>query len=217
MYQDLRDKLDVLIKQLITENGLSYQHIDTRIKSLESFLEKAQRLNLKENNPFEKIHDIIGIRIITYYKEDVKKIARLLETQLKVNHKNGDYDSKNLPPDQFGYLSTHYKFSISDELAASKEWSQLKDIIFEIQIRTVAQHAWASLDHKLRYKTSQEIPKSIKRQIFRLSALFETADTEFSEIKRKLESKERKYLQKYKKGDLDVKLNDISPIVFGEQ
>ena len=210
LYEEFADKLEELFKKLLKTNKLNYLQIESRVKTLESFLEKAQRLNMRFTNPLEEIKDIIGIRIITHYREDIEKISKLIEKKFKIKTKNGQYDSNNLSPDKFGYLSKHYKVSISDELAKSSAWQQYKNIVFEIQLRTVVQHAWASIDHKLRYKTTREIPKSVKRQIFRLSALFEMADKEFSDIKRTIESNEKKYIKKYQSGNLNVELNIMS-------
>jgi hypothetical protein len=87
---------------------------------------------------------------------------------------------------------------------------KFKDIVFEVQIRTVVQHAWATIDHKIRYKTAEEIPRNVQREIFQLSALFELADNQFLSIKKKLAAKAREELGKYKNGDLSVKINALT-------
>jgi putative GTP pyrophosphokinase len=60
---------------------------------------------------------------------------------------------------------------------------QYADIRAEIQVRTALQHAWSAVHHKLEYKSSTEAPPELRRRLFRLSALFELADEQFSELR----------------------------------
>jgi hypothetical protein len=54
---------------------------------------------------------------------------------------------------------------------------------FEIQIRTILQHAWAETDHDLGYKSEASIPLEIRRRFSRIASLLEIADAEFSSIR----------------------------------
>ncbi|NOY59581.1 MAG: hypothetical protein GXO75_11735, partial [Calditrichaeota bacterium] len=121
-----------------------------------------------------------------------------------------EYESYNRSPDQFGYSSLHYKISLSPRSSYPMALDKFKDIVFEVQIRTVVQHAWATIDHKIRYKTAEEIPRNVQREIFQLSALFELADSQFLSIKKKLAAKAREELEKYKNGDLSIKINTLT-------
>jgi putative GTP pyrophosphokinase len=63
------------------------------------------------------------------------------------------------------------------------EWSGLATLRAELQVRTVLQHAWAAVSHKLQYKREDDIPVQLRRKLFRLSALFELADDEFISLR----------------------------------
>ena len=68
-------------------------------------------------------------------------------------------------------------------IAHFTEWKKFSGIKFEIQIRTVLQHAWSAISHKLEYKTVNDVPKKMRRQLFRISALLEIGDQEFSSLR----------------------------------
>ena len=78
--------------------------------------------------------------------------------------------------DAFGYLSLHYICSLPfgdkwpDEICGKK---------FEIQIRTILQHAWSVIQHDIGYKSDFGVPREIRRQFARLAGLLELADDEF--------------------------------------
>ena len=207
IYKEFTTELKFLFEKKLIHNNISYLQIETRVKSLPSFLDKAYRLISNNKHFSPKFNDLIGIRLITYYNKDVFQIADLIEREFEVHSKNSEYESQNRSPDQFGYSSKHYKISLLSKDSNTRKLKKFKNIVFEVQIRTVAQHAWSTIDHKIRYKTAEKIPNDIQRQIFQLSALFELADSQFLAIKEKLETRERKDLEKYKKGDLTVKIN----------
>jgi len=205
--KEFSERLKPLFSDLLIEHNVSFMQIESRVKSLPSFLDKVYRV-LSAGREFSyNCTDLIGVRLITYYMEDVYQIARLIEQKFKVHSQNRDYDSFNRSPDQFGYSSIHFKVSLLAPETYSVDVSPFRNLVFEVQIRTVAQHAWATIDHKLRYKTTEEIPKPVLRQIFQLSALFELADNQFSNIKKQLEAQARGDLERYKAGDLSARIN----------
>ena len=216
IYKEFTVELKSLFEKLLISNNISFLQIETRVKSLPSFLDKVYRL-ISTNKPLSyNFTDLVGIRLITYYTEDLYHIADLVEREFEIHSKNSEYESHKRAPDQFGYSSIHYKVSLASKSSYDPALRKFKNIVFEVQIRTVAQHAWATIDHKIRYKTAEKIPRDIQRQIFQLSALFELADSQFLAIKKSLEAKARDDLEKYKKGDLTVKINALTLEYFFE-
>ncbi len=201
------DSLKPFFERLLIAHNISFLQIETRVKSLPSFMDKVYRV-LSAGRTFSyHCSDLVGARLITYYLEDVYQIAELVEQMFKVHSKNLEYDSLSRSPDQFGYSSLHFKVSLLKDQDYPLALDAFQNLIFEIQIRTVAQHAWATIDHKLRYKTTEQIPRHVLRQIFQLSALFELADTQFSNIKKQLEAQANQELARYRSGDRSAKIN----------
>jgi hypothetical protein len=80
----------------------------------------------------------------------------------------------------------------------------------EIQVRTVLQHAWAAIDHKLAYKSDHTVPRELRRDLNRLSALLELADKEFSGLQAAVDALEERYAESVDRGDLDLDLDASS-------
>ena len=205
-YESFTQKLEDLIRELT--NGLNIDlRIESRPKSVESFVKKIDRKPNKYKNPIEEITDLVALRIIAYYKEDVESIAHLIKEQFEVDPKKSVDKAELLDPDRFGYLSLQYICHLLEERESLPEWKSYGEIQFEIQIRTILQHAWAEVDHKLRYKNKVDVPKELQRKLFRLSALFEIADDEFSDLRKQIEEIEESYNKRVQKGELNFELN----------
>jgi ppGpp synthetase/RelA/SpoT-type nucleotidyltranferase len=181
-YEGFAHKLRELVTELIHKQDIEVAHIEARTKSVESFVEKIGREGKDYSNPLNEITDLVGIRVITYYREDIDKIGKIIREEFDIDWENSVDPSQVLEPDTFGYLSIHYVVSLLETRSELPEWEGYRNLKAEIQVRTVLQHAWAEIEHTLLYKTPQEIPNDLRRQLFRLSALLELADEQFSAI-----------------------------------
>lgn len=208
------DFVSSTIKGVLRESGIEYNMMESRVKSFDSLIRKIEKKKNKYINPFEEITDLIGLRIVTYYREDVDAIVKILFKHFEIDYSNSVNKLVNMEPDRMGYLSVHYVCKLKKENLSPKT-QKLGDlnIKFEVQIRTALQHAWAAIDHKLRYKTLVKLPKKIERKLFRISALLEIADSEFSKIKDEITAIETFYKQKISDEKYHIRL-DISTISF---
>lgn len=84
----------------------------------------------------------------------------------------------------------------------------------EIQVRTALQHAWSAVNHKLDYKSPTEVPRELRRRLFRLSALFELADEQFSELRDARARIASEYAEDVRDGQLDIPLDQSSLIAY---
>jgi putative GTP pyrophosphokinase len=204
-YEEFCKRLHALLSDLFKHHAIDVSQLQYRAKTLESFGEKIQRKNYAD--PFSEMTDLAGLRIITYHLEDVTAIDAILKENFSIAPEHSSNKSELLDPDRFGYVSVHYVVSLSDHRAALTEWRPFASMRAEIQVRTVLQHAWAAIDHKLRYKAPKEVPRELRRQLFRLSALLETADAEFSQLRAAMERVGHGYARAVDKGKLDLELN----------
>jgi len=179
-YEDFRSQLENLIKRLMHSNSIVASQITSRIKDRDSFVDKIKRKNYED--PLIQCTDLVGLRIIVYYLEDLNKISEIIEREFKIDFENSINKLDTLDPDRFGYLSVHYVISISETRSRETEWVQYTNFKSEIQIRTVLQHAWAEIEHKLIYKQTHEVPKDLRRKLSRLIALLELADEQFNDL-----------------------------------
>lgn len=136
------------------------------------------------------------MRVITYYAEDVDKVAEIVEREFVVDRENSIDKRNALEPDRFGYCSVHYVVEMSQERLKLREYQAFDELKCEIQIRSVLQHAWAEIEHDLGYKSENAIPKGIRRNFSRLAGLLEIADKEFQEIRSFLQSYQNEATEK---------------------
>jgi len=178
---ELSRQIGILINKEQISLGFPLQH---RVKTWNSVANKVDRGNvhIKKLTDFQ---DLVGIRLILLFKRDINTITELLNTNLQVIR---HYDTQSrLKDDQFGYSSLHYIVEISKEWLAVPSLSSFKGLRAEIQVRTVAQHTWATASHFFQYKQESNVPQPILRSIYRVSALLETVDLEFERVLRERE------------------------------
>jgi putative GTP pyrophosphokinase len=162
--------------------------IEGRVKDQEECIRKFQRkyqskLEVDEQ-PYEIkdfISDLIGIRIVCLYEDQVSAVSELLQKQFKILNVTDKTSAVESTEDSFGYKGLHMDLALDAGTASLPEYQPYQDSCFEVQIRSLIQDAWSMLDHKIKYKKS--IPIDLKRRINILSALFELADREFKEIR----------------------------------
>lgn len=131
----------------LTNNYNPIEHIKSRVKSLDSIIDKLKRNGYEPTyqNMLEHINDIVGIRIVCSFKSDVYDLVNLIKKSSNLEiFKEQDY-IKN--PKETGYSSYHMNLYLPIYLSTGVE-----RIKAEIQIRTMAMDFWASVDHKLCYK-----------------------------------------------------------------
>jgi ppGpp synthetase/RelA/SpoT-type nucleotidyltranferase len=142
-YMEFTGKVEFLTKEILINRKLKTYDVKARTKSLESI-----RSKLEEKGGIEEIKDIVGVRVIAYEKSDISKICDCIEEAFHV------LDTKSYPEeaeDESQYKSKHFKCKLPDDRIILPEYSRFGGIIFEIQVRTLLQHAWAEIGHDKNY------------------------------------------------------------------
>ena len=159
--REVQTKLEILDDEFHTCHRRNpIHHIESRIKSVPSIMEKLRRKNLSVSmeSAVEKLFDIAGIRVVCHYVEDVYTVARLLTSQDDVRVlATRDYIRS---PKENGYRSLHLILEIPVFLRDGRV-----NIPVEVQLRTIAMDFWASLEHTMRYKAPGEVPEDISREL----------------------------------------------------
>lgn len=160
----------------------SYPTVKGRVKEFESYYKKYLKV-LKNSASGSKppfITDIIGIRIVCPFFEDLSIVETLLNKHfnvIEVEWKGSNYSFK-----EFGYESIHLLIQIPDAIIENRGDCGLE--VAEIQIRTILQDAWAEVEHELVYKAEfTPFDEPMKRKLAAVNASLSLADTIFQEIR----------------------------------
>ena len=201
VYSEMAEIIPEKLKGFFDDAGLIVAAVEHRVKTEGSLTGKLQLKGGKYSSIYD-ITDIIGIRVITFYIDDVDKVASVLERLFEIDWENSVDKRKAHETDSFGYLSLHYICRIPESAYTDPEHPEINKIRFEVQMRTVLQHAWANMNHDTGYKSGVEIPKVYLRNLSRLAGMLELVDDEFSRIRRELADYRRKVQQLVASGNL---------------
>jgi putative GTP pyrophosphokinase len=158
---DINTRMDILLedfKHLQAYNPI--EHVKSRIKSPESIAEKLHKSNLDitADNARKRVTDIAGLRCICSYARDIYFIAGVFKKLPDINVlSEKDFVTSPKPS---GYRSFHMVLEVPVYLSR-----ETLPIPVEVQIRTQAMDFWAALEHKVRYKYEQQIPKNLSDEL----------------------------------------------------
>ncbi len=160
---------------------------ESRAKDPESFARKASvpseqdPAQPKYTEPLRQITDLAAVRVITFLLEDVDKVNAQVQEQFNVFemiNKSGLL----VEQEKLGYHSVHYLVGFTPQRLAMPEYARHRDLVIEIQVRTILQHAWAEIEHDIQYKAIETIPAVVRRRFMALAGLLEIADREFQAV-----------------------------------
>ena len=202
VYSEMAEKIPDSLKGFFSEAGFIVASVEHRVKTEESLTGKLLLKGSKYKDIFD-VTDIVGLRVITFYVDDVDKVASVLERLFEIDWENSIDKRKAHEIDSFGYLSLHSICRIPESHYSDPKRPELNQIRFEVQMRTVLQHAWANMNHDTGYKSGVEIPNEYRRTMSRLAGILELVDDEFSRIRRELADYRRRVQSLVSSGNLD--------------
>lgn len=178
-----------LIGEILTASNVKYHSVAARIKSRDSLRLKVQ--SSTGYRSLSDITDVCGVRIITYFADEVDKVAKIIEEEFEIDREHSVDKRIALDPDRFGYLSLHYVAKMPPTRLELRENRGFAGCQVEIQIRSILQHSWAEIQHDLGYKSVRSVPRELQRRFSRLAGLLEIADGEFTAIREDFEKYEK--------------------------
>lgn len=216
LHVDFTDALARLLNQMLNQEDIELAQLESRTKSVDSLADKISRKGSKYADPLKEVTDLVGLRVIVYYPDDVATVGAMLEREFAPDWEHSWRQDPGERPDTFGYRSDHYVVRLTQQRRLLPEWRRFADTCAEIQVRTVMQHAWAAVDHKIRYK-GPDLPSELQRRLYRLSALLELADEQFAALQQVRKEVIDSYETSVKKGDLGVGLDALSLRAYLDQ
>ncbi|WP_165553033.1 GTP pyrophosphokinase [Kribbella speibonae] len=186
-YEDCSKVIETIMVQALDSDPARIHSVDSRAKTVASFHRKVMRPSAenpnqpKYSNPFQQITDLAGLRVITYFIEDLSRVDQIIVNEFEILEKT---NRSTLLEDEekLGYQSVHYLVRLKENRAELSEYQRFANTTVEIQVRTILQHAWAEIEHDIQYKSVEALPTGIKRRFLSLAGLIEIADREFQAI-----------------------------------
>lgn len=185
-YEQALKPVAVALEELVADYVRGQPRIDrvsARAKDVKSFLAKASKEEdgkPKYGEPLSQIQDQIGCRIITFFLSDVDQIDALVLKYFRA------IERKDRVPEsewEFGYFGRHYVLLLPDDVIDTGIDRSMVPSFFELQIKTLFQHAWSEAEHDLGYKpTEQPLTSEEKRRLAFTSAQAWGADQIFNEL-----------------------------------
>ena len=207
VYDEILQSLHQQVRQVL-EAGGSFPTIKYRVKRFETYFDKLIKMSRHDQGgDAAAIPDILGLRIICPFLEDLDVVEKLIKANFKVVEleRKGSRHSVG----EFGYDSVHFLISI-DPIYRKRDLPYTSNVC-EVQLRTILQDAWAEVEHELIYKSDITLPnESIRRKLASLNATLTLSDLIFQEIRdyqREIRERDRKRRQ-----SLEVKLSETPGI-----
>ena len=189
--EQLANEANNLLSQALSEQGIYVTAIEHRVKTEKSLAGKLELKGAKYKS-IDDITDLVGLRVITFYTDEVDKVAAIAKRVFDIDWQESVDKRKLHQLDAFGYNSLHY-------ICRLKTGGPR----FELQMRTALQHVWSTIEHDIGYKGVVKMPSEYRRQFSRLAGMMELIDDEFSRLRVVLTDYRRQTLALVKNGKLD--------------
>jgi ppGpp synthetase/RelA/SpoT-type nucleotidyltranferase len=209
LYEQLAQKVEAVVREVLDDQKVQYHSITSRPKEVDSFAAKAAKEEYTD--PKKQIKDMAGVRTIAYVDSQARQIAEVVEGLFDIDPEHSGDTSVRLGVDRVGYRATaYYVARFSGDRCRLPEYHRFEGLEFEIQVRTILQHAWAEIEHDRNYKFTGVLPNDIQRRFAVLSGVLELADREFDAIASSIDAYAADVAEKAEKGELDIPINTTS-------
>ncbi len=173
----------------MTADHSPIEFVTGRVKPVTSILDKARRKAIPLDCLHIDMQDIAGIRVMCQFVGDIHKVIALLKSRQDMAVvEERDYISYKKDS---GYRSYHLVASYPVQTVTGP-----KDILVEIQIRTLAMNFWATIEHSLNYKYEGRIPVDIQTRLQRAAEAAFLLDEEMSKIRGEIQEAHKQFALK---------------------
>lgn len=173
-YELLKGEVEFALNRELEARDIKTHSVTARVKTEESLADKVERKEYEK--PLVDAEDIVGARVVVLFLSDLPRAEDAIRGLFDVLGTEDKIEAQD--PSSFGYMSRHYTARIKTEHTGPR-YDSIRDIVFEVQLRTILMDAWANVSHYLAYKGDASIPEELRRDFYALSGLFYVADKHF--------------------------------------
>jgi len=214
-YEVAASQAEALIREILVNTPAVIHLIDARCKQRSSLWLKLCEKRYMQ--PARQLTDVIGARVITYYNDEVPSVVTALSSALEVDAQRSVNKREQLAAIEFGYRSVHLIVRTRGSWFTSPQYEALRNIWFEIQVRSILEHAWAEIEHEVVYKSGITYPVLVKRRFARMAGAIEILEDEFVMLRKYQDKMVDFYKQRYSGGrDSTIELDSVRLIALLE-
>ena len=176
IYNERQDQFELLkntaykiIYDQLKMRGIKFR-LDKRIKELNKLIDKSKKKEMV--NPFTEMTDIVGLRVVYLFQGDLETIKGVIRNSFRVVKE--DDKPSYIANYIFDYAVPHFDVKLPDKFSSQ----DIGSMVFEIQVPTICQDAWAAVSHCF-YKGEGKVPSKLEKDFYALNGLFYVADTHF--------------------------------------
>ena len=177
MLRIITNKLESQMFQHLNQCGLMFR-LFSRVKTISSLHHKMQIKGDSYRTGKSLIQDMIGLRIVLYFQDDVDALAFFYSCGEVVKSSIDEFDTSTFRPQRLN-LTCNLPAELVEDFRKSlpKELAPYIDNTYEIQIRTIFSEGWHEVEHDLRYKCKEDWEgcESYSRVLNGVFATLETA------------------------------------------
>lgn len=187
----------LVVEEILKNEGMTASVFQGRAKSHSSVAEKLYRKHYR--NPRRDLTDLIGVRVVTFYAAEVPEVVEALKRRLTIDRKRSEDMRTTLGREEFGYVSHHLIARLQRAAAREEANWVLRNRWFEVQVRSLLQHAWAEIDHQVVYKADSAFPDEALRGFAAAAGALELLDREFLRLTSTRDERSGEYLDRLRK------------------
>lgn len=172
---------ETIIERVLLERNIDLHVVSGRAKEPVSVLGKIREKDY--GNPYIQLTDRLGVRVITYFNDDVDKAVAVLRANFRIDERRTEDKRKALGLREFGYSSVHLQLEATSPAATAEELGILEGRWLEVRVRSILEHAWAEIEHEIVYKSGIKHSDDTKRLFSSLAGALSILDREFLSLR----------------------------------
>jgi ppGpp synthetase/RelA/SpoT-type nucleotidyltranferase len=182
-YRNYASVVQEHLRSRLADSGISVHAIFARAKEPDALREKLRRKRYAD--PQNEVTDLVGARVIVYYADEVDSVATFVTAALaNVDDENSVDKRSDLKTREFGYRSVHIIACLPGDVLALSNLPSEQPMRFEVQVRSILDHAWAQIEHEIVYKSGISYPAELTRRLSSVAGTLEMIDREFIAIRK---------------------------------
>ncbi len=163
LYVEFTSYVENKIKNILIENGIKYQSLNSRVKSYDSLNNKlTEKIINGIHGNIKNLNDLGGVRVIFYNEEELKRFNNIIYDEFNV-------ESYRPSEDIMKYDGTNITVSLKRGV------NKFDGMLCEIQLTTVLSHAMNEFGHNIIYKDTDELQSKDSKEYEKIKKIFEKA------------------------------------------